>query len=105
MTQFVLEVLRFIGAPHGKYEHVGYMKAKFRTKKDAISYYDRHNQHMRSLNALNTYYSDWDPDTKLLYIVRVDHGVNDSVDCFYPGDNPHTTQTDNGANRTYIYLK
>ena len=54
----------------GKYEHLGYMKAKFKTKNDACSYYDRHNPHMCSLNAHNTYKSDWDPNTKLLYICK-----------------------------------
>ena len=28
---------------------------------------------MRQLNAYNTYKSDWDPDTKLFYIVRKDY--------------------------------
>ena len=46
---FVLEVVRFIRdrdewmAKGGKEEHVGYMRAHFRKKKDAASYYDRHN--------------------------------------------------------------
>ena len=42
---------------------------------------------MRSLNAHNTYHSDWDPDTKLLYIVREDHLINSTIDCFSPDDN------------------
>ena len=64
----VLEVVEFVGK--GTFIHVGYMDATFRTKKDAASYYDRHNPHMRSLNAHNTWQSDWDPVTKLKYIVR-----------------------------------
>lgn len=45
---YVLEVIRFITEKDGengwlkkgsKLEHVGYMKVKFRTKKDACSYY------------------------------------------------------------------
>jgi hypothetical protein len=93
---YVLEVLEFITekdgpngwlAQGGKIKHIGYMKRKFRTKEDAVSYYDRYNPHMRSLNARNTYISDWDPDTKLLYIVRDDYGINASIDCFLIEDN------------------
>jgi len=51
----------------GKLEHVGYMNPIFNTKTDACSYYDRHNKHMRSLNAHDHYKSDWDPNTHLLY--------------------------------------
>ena len=68
--------------------HVGYMKGKFKTKKDAVSYYDRHNPHMRSLNGDdNNYRSDWDPNTKLLYIVRDDYLINATIDCFSVEDN------------------
>ena len=52
------------------------MKGKFKIKKDAVSYYDKHNKHMRSLNAQNNYMSDWDPKTKLLYILRDDYLIN-----------------------------
>ena len=41
---------------------------------------------MRSLNAHNTYMSDWDPNTKLLYIVRDDYHINMTVDCFSDED-------------------
>lgn len=95
-ANYVLEVCEFIIekdgdngwlAQGGKIKHIGYMKGKFKTKKDAISYYNRHNPHMRSLNAHNTYISDWDPITKLLYIVRDDYLINMTVDCFSVGDN------------------
>jgi hypothetical protein len=46
------------------------MKKVFKTKKEASDYYDKFNPHMRSLNAHNTRCSDWDPNTKLMYIVR-----------------------------------
>ena len=94
---YVLEVCEFIIdkdepdgwlAQGGKIKHIGYMKGHFKTKKDAVSYYDRHNPHMRSLNAHNTYKSDWDPNTKLLYIVREDYDVNATIDCFSIDDNP-----------------
>jgi len=94
---YVLEVLEFITekegdngwlAQGGKIKHIGYMKGHFKTKNDAVSYYDRHNPHMRSLNAHNTYESDWDPNTKLLYIVREDYHINATIDCFSIDDNP-----------------
>jgi hypothetical protein len=95
-VKYVLEVLEFITekeedngwlAQGGKFKHIGYMKGKFKTKKNAVSYYDRHNPHMRSLNAHNTYKSDWDPNTKLLYIIRDDYLINSTIDCFSINDN------------------
>ena len=96
-NNYVLEVLEFITEKEGnngwlfqggKRKHVGYMKAKFKTKKDAVSYYDRHNTHMRSLKGYeNNYCSDWDPNTKLLYIVRDDYLINPTIDCFSIDDN------------------
>ena len=96
-NNYVLEVLEFITEKEGnngwlfqggKRKHVGYMKAKFKTKKDAVSYYDRNNPHMRSLNNYeNNYCSDWDPNTKLLYIVRDDYLINPTIDCFSIDDN------------------
>lgn len=94
---YVLEVLEFITEKEGDYgwlkqggkiKHIGYMKGKFKTKKDAVSYYDKNNPHMRSIHARNTYCSDWDPNTKLLYIVRDDYLINATIDCFSIHDNP-----------------
>ena len=91
LVGYVLEVVEFITEAEGengwmalgsKCKHVGYMCALFRTKKDACSYYDRHNPHMRSLNVHHTYCSDWDPDTRLLYIVRKDHDILRTVPPF-----------------------
>ena len=88
---YTLEVVKFIvdrDGPDGweargtKYWHQGYMDKWFKTKKDACSYYDRHNPHMRSLNAHNTWKSDWDPNTHLLYIVRKFYGVGPKVPTF-----------------------
>jgi hypothetical protein len=88
---YVLEVLEFITekegdngwlAQGGKHKHIGYMKGHFKTKNDAVSYYDRHNPHMRSLNAHNEYISDYDPKTFLLYIVRKDYGIYATIDSF-----------------------
>ena len=96
-AKYVLEVLEFIPkkegdngwlAQGGKIKHIGYMKGKFKTKKDAVSYYNRYNPHMRSLNGDdNNYRSDWDPKTKLLYIVRDDYLINATIDCFSIDDN------------------
>lgn len=96
-AKYVLEVLEFIKekegengwlAQGGKIKHIGYMKGKFKTKKDAVSYYNRYNPHMRSLNGVeNNYRSDWDPNTKFLYIVRYDYLINATIDCFSIDDN------------------
>lgn len=91
MPSYVLEVLEFLTekegdngwlAQGGKYKHIGYMKCRFRTKKEAVFYYDTHNPHMRSLNAHNDYKSDWDPSTHLCYIVRKDYGLIANIECF-----------------------
>ena len=88
---FVLEVLEFVterDGPNGwkrlgtKIRHIGYMNKVFRTKNEVCAYYDRHNPHMRGINAHRTFKSDWDPQTKLLYIVRQYHGVNLSIPPF-----------------------
>jgi hypothetical protein len=80
---YVLEVVRFIKNENGtKLEHIGYMDVKFKTKKDACSYYDKYNPHMRTLNAHGNYKSDWDANTKLLYIVRSYYGIYASMPPF-----------------------
>ena len=111
---YVLEVLQFITEREGndgwlvqggKIKHMGYMKGNFKTKEDAVSYYDRYNPHMRSLNAHNKYSSDWDPNTKLLYIVRNDYLINATIDCFSIDDNP-VYEIKNGAGNTkFKWLK
>ena len=111
---YVLEVVEFITEKEGdngwlnlggKFKHIGYMKAKFKTKKDAVSYYDRHNPHMRSLNTHNTYISDWDPNTKLLYIVRDDYLINATIDCFSIDDNTTDVITNGVGTTTWKWLK
>ena len=108
---FVLEVVRFIQdrdewmAKDGKLEHVGYMRAHFRTKKDAASYYHRHNPHMRGLNAHNTWKSDWDPTTSLKYIVRKDHGLNQTIPPFDPPDEPAIERTESEVRIKYRWLR
>ncbi len=104
---YVLEVVRYIrdyverDKKGGMYEHVGYMKAKFRTRQDACSYYDRHNPHMRPMNVHNTFESDWDQNNDLLYIVREDYCIIANIDTFDKNDMPII---EDGV-ITYQYLK
>ena len=74
---YILEVQQFFINGHnthpewnGKKEHVGYINKIFNTKKEACDYYYIHNQHMRVINLENDWCSDWDPQTKLLYVIR-----------------------------------
>ena len=50
-------------------QHVGYVNKVFKTKQEASNYYDKFNPHMRSLNAHNTWCSDYDPVTGIMYVV------------------------------------
>ena len=108
---FVLEVVRFIRdrdewmAKGHRKEHVGYMRASFRTKNNAASYYDRHNPHMRGLNAHNTWQSDWDPTTCLMYIVREDHDLHQTVPPFDPEDEPVIERTEGAVHITTRWLR
>ena len=86
--EYVLEVVKFITennrliTKNGSFEHIGYMKKYFKTKDDAYQYYNYHNTHLRGLNAHNTNMSDWDPNSKLLYIVRRNYGIHATVQPF-----------------------
>ena len=83
---YVLEVVKFITAKESnsgcKQQHVGYMKLKFKSKDDAHFYYDKHNPHMRKINAFGTSESDWDPYTTLKYIVREDYTLIETIEPF-----------------------
>ena len=67
----------------GQFKHIGYMRITFKTKKKACAYYNMHNPHLRPLNANNNYSSDWDPETKLLYIVRKNYNICSEVERWY----------------------
>lgn len=74
---YILEVQKHYVTGHldfpqynGQSEHIGYMNKVFKTKKEAGDYYDKFNPHMRRLNVLENWCSDWDPNTCLMYIVR-----------------------------------
>ena len=99
---YVLEVVRFITEKEGengwlnkgtRFEHIGYMNVKFKTKNDACLYYTKCNPHMRTLNANGDYKSDWDPDTKLLYIVRKYYGIYASIPPFLGEELPFNGDT------------
>ena len=81
----------------GKQEHVGYMRAHFRTQEDAASYYNRHNPHMRTLNAHNTWMSDWDPNTYLMYIVREDFSLIQTISPFDSANELVVEHSDSGV--------
>ena len=91
---YVLEVCKY--GEDDNY-HVGYMQAYFKSKEDACSYYNRHNPHLRAINAHGTFKSDWDPETKLFYIVRENCGLLDNIPPFSKDDLP--------INGSYKYLK
>merc|ERR1712166_663528 len=88
IMNYVLEVVRVVPVNDSShvFKHVGYMRAVFRTKENAASYYDRHNTHMPGLNDKKTWRSEVDPDTHLMYIVREDYGVEDIITPFDPLD-------------------
>ena len=65
---YILEVQKF--CYNSKSEHIGYMNKIFETKQDAAIYYNKFNPHMPMLSIKNSYCSEWDPITYLMYIVR-----------------------------------
>ena len=88
-TFYVLEVVKFDddetkyeNEGYTKFIHIGYMNKRFKSKEEACEYYDSHNSHMRKLNEHKTYKSDWDPNTKLAYIVREDKLISLTVEPF-----------------------
>lgn len=79
VVKFNTEIDSFDGLENERYIHIGYMNIKFKTKKEACAYYDKYNPHMRKINFYGTYESDWDPNNKLLYIVREDYNINGTI--------------------------
>ena len=68
MWGYTLEVVEFPREP-GCEKHIGYMNIVFKTKRQAVRYYDAWNPHLRSIQIG---YSDWDPKTFRRYIIRED---------------------------------
>lgn len=90
-NKFCLEVVRY--SPHQndntpRFVHVGYMNKWFKTRREAVEYYDNKNPHMRSIKLLSTdghtytYKSDWDPENGLAYIVREFYGIDAHISPF-----------------------
>jgi hypothetical protein len=105
---YVLEVVKFHGngdsTHRNKYpmEHIGYMDAVFKTKKNASDYYAQHNPHMRAMGTFSSWKSDWDPDTLLMYIVRTNHCILPGVvPPFDPNDAPVQEREDGSGLATY----
>ena len=78
-TSYILEVVEYITEKEGRngwysnggrHKHTGYIRKHFNTQEEACLYYNKHNPHMKPLNIHETYCSDADPTTNLLYIVR-----------------------------------
>ena len=68
-------------------------------------YYDKHNPHMRALNAHGEWRSDWDPTTRLLYVVRKHYFEDQTIPPFDPADEPvDEKHTRGGVTRTYPTL-
>ena len=59
---------------NGGFKHVGYMDKVFKSEKRACKYYRKHNRHMRPIGVFGVMWSDWDPETKLRYVVRQYYG-------------------------------
>jgi hypothetical protein len=70
------------------FHHIGYMRAYFAERADAVLYYDMHNPHMRSIDAYGNGCSDWDANTKLRFVIRDYHHDFQTVPTFDPADEP-----------------
>ena len=81
MSRYIFEVQKLFNKPNeiSRFEHVGYINKVFQSKKDAEKYYNDYNQHMQSLNRNNNDCSDWDPITKLRYIIREDKNKQKNI--------------------------
>ena len=80
----------------GDYVHVGSMNTLFKSTKAASEYYSKHNEHMRALRKIQgVYSSDWDPVTRLRYVVRPYAGELLNVDPFDMEDAPRYNITRN----------
>ncbi len=71
---------------NGKFKHVGYMNRIFTSKREAEMHYNANNKHMRALNTGGDWRSDWDPITKLRFIVRRGHGEMLMIKDFWPDE-------------------
>ena len=75
---FQIEVLKFLDMDevkekkklNSKLIHIGYLTELFSTRKQAAEFYKKHNPHMRDMRAETEWYSDWDPVTRYMFVVR-----------------------------------
>ena len=75
----------------GDYQHVGYMNVVFRSIQSALLYYAKYNKHMREIQLFerqDALYSDWDPETKLRYVIRPYIGEVQTIEPFNKDDAP-----------------
>lgn len=84
-NSFMLEIQKF---EMKRFQHIGYMNALFNFRNEAADYYNKYNPLMRKLNAHKTWKSDWDPNTKLRYIVRKHDREVMAIDPFNKEDLP-----------------
>ena len=55
---------------NGHREHLGYINKLFETKREASYYYKLHNPEMSEITAERRWYSECDPKTKFVYVIR-----------------------------------
>lgn len=63
-------------------------KPMFRSAADANAYYALHNPFPRPITALGGLHSDWDPNTRLRYVIREMKGEAMTVEPFSPDNKP-----------------
>ena len=91
----------------GDYLHVGYMNIVFQSIHEALTYYIKYNPHMRLIlpsDEGDAYYSDWDPETKLRYVVRPFLGEVQTIEPFNKEDAPRI-QVERSENGSIINIK
>jgi hypothetical protein len=76
---YIFEVQKFI---RGKRIHIGFMNKVFNSKEEAGLYYDTFNPHMRQFTHNKTWRSDWDTNSKLMFIVRKKFTQKLTLPCF-----------------------
>ena len=76
---YIFEVQKFV---RGKRKHIGFMNKVFNSKHEAGLYYDMYNPHMRHFSQNKTWRSDWDPNTKLMFVVRKKYTQKLTLPCF-----------------------
>ena len=63
-----------------------------------------HTSKLRIYGCNHTWRSDWDPTTSLMYIVREDHDLNQTILPFDPTDEPAIERTESEVRIKYRWL-